>query len=28
VHGRRMLGVEHAGEVGRPETRAVSQSGS
>ena len=28
VHGRRMLGVEHAGEVGRAETRAVSQSGS
>ena len=28
VHGRRMLGVEHAGEVGRAETRAVSQSSS
>jgi DNA-binding NarL/FixJ family response regulator len=28
VHGRRMLGVEHAGEVERSETRAVSQSGS
>ena len=28
VHGRRMLGVEHAGEVARTETRMVSQSGS
>jgi two-component system nitrate/nitrite response regulator NarL len=28
VHGRRMLGVEHAGEVGRAESRVVSQSGS
>ena len=28
VHGRRMLGVEHAVEAGRSETLAVSQSGS
>jgi two-component system nitrate/nitrite response regulator NarL len=28
VHGRRMLGVEHTGEVARTETRMVSQSGS
>ena len=28
VHGRRMLGVEHAGEVSRTESRVVSQSGS
>jgi two-component system, NarL family, nitrate/nitrite response regulator NarL len=28
VHGRRMLGVEHAGEVGRTESRMASQSGS
>jgi two-component system nitrate/nitrite response regulator NarL len=28
VHGRRMLGVEHAEEVTRAETRVVSQSGS
>lgn len=28
VHGRRMLGVEHAGEVVRAETLAVSQSGN
>jgi DNA-binding NarL/FixJ family response regulator len=28
VHGRRMLGVEHAGEAVRVESRVVSQSGS
>jgi two-component system nitrate/nitrite response regulator NarL len=28
VHGRRMLGTEHAGEVLRTETRVVSQSGN
>jgi two-component system nitrate/nitrite response regulator NarL len=28
VHGRRMLGVEHGGEVARAESRVVSQSGS
>jgi two-component system nitrate/nitrite response regulator NarL len=28
VHGRRMLGVEHAAEAGRGETRVVSQTGS
>ena len=28
VHGRRMLVVEHAGEVARAESRVVSQSGS
>ncbi|HEV1287642.1 MAG TPA: LuxR C-terminal-related transcriptional regulator, partial [Bryobacteraceae bacterium] len=28
VHGRRMLGVEHVGEVSRAESRVVSQSGS
>lgn len=28
VHGRRMLGVEHAGEVSRAEIRAISQSGT
>jgi two-component system nitrate/nitrite response regulator NarL len=28
VHGRRMLGVEHAGEVSRTESRMASQSGS
>jgi two-component system nitrate/nitrite response regulator NarL len=28
VHGRRMLGVEHAGEVTRAESRVVSQSGT
>lgn len=28
VHGRRMLGVEHSGDAGRAESRAVSQSGS
>ena len=28
VHGRRMLGVEHAGEMERVETRVVSQTGS
>jgi DNA-binding NarL/FixJ family response regulator len=28
VHGRRMLGVEHAGEVVRAETRVMGQSGN
>ena len=28
VHGRRMLGVEHAAEAGRGESRVVSQTGS
>jgi DNA-binding NarL/FixJ family response regulator len=28
VHGRRMLGLEHAGEVGRAEGRMASQQGS
>jgi two-component system nitrate/nitrite response regulator NarL len=28
VHGRRMLGVEHTGDVSRTESRMVSQSGS
>jgi two-component system nitrate/nitrite response regulator NarL len=28
VHGRRMLGTEHTGEIVRPESRMVSQSGS
>jgi two-component system nitrate/nitrite response regulator NarL len=28
VHGRRMLGVEHAGEAGRAESRVLSQTGS
>lgn len=28
VHGRRMLGSEHGGEMGRVESRMVSQSGS
>jgi two-component system nitrate/nitrite response regulator NarL len=28
VHGRRMLGLEHAGDVGRAESRIASQPGS
>lgn len=28
VHGRRMLGMDHAGEVGRAESQLASQSGS